>query len=62
MKKIAILLTVMLVPIMALAQRKPATATKSMQNVNNKFAIVLFDEWIQNVYEDAENIYFQGTQ
>lgn len=62
MKKLTVILIVILVPMMALAQRKPATATKSVQNVNNNFAIVLFDEWIQNVYEDADNIYFQGTQ
>ena len=41
------------------AAGKPATAAKT---VNNKFAIILFDEWIQNVYEDAGNIYFQGTK
>lgn len=41
------------------AAGKPATAAKA---ANNKFAIVLFDEWIQNVYEDANSIYFQGTK
>lgn len=66
MKKLTILLIAALVPMMAFAQAKrkpaagkPATAAKA---ANNKFAIVLFDEWIQNVYEDAGNIYFQGTQ
>lgn len=66
MKKLTILLIAALVPMMAFAQAKrkpaagkPATAAKA---ANNKFAIILFDEWIQNVYEDAGNIYFQGTQ
>lgn len=66
MKKLTILLLTALVPMMALAQTKrkpaagkPATTAKA---TNNKFAIVLFDEWIQNVYEDTENIYFQDTQ
>lgn len=66
MKKLTILLIAALVPMMAFAQAKrkpaagkPSTAAKA---ANNKFAIVLFDEWIQNVYEDAGNIYFQGTQ
>ena len=62
MKKLTIVLIAMLVPMMALAQRKPATANKPVQTANNKFAIVLFDEWIQNIYEDGKNIYFQGTQ
>lgn len=66
MKKLTILLVAALIPMMVLAQAKrkpaagkPATAAKT---VNNKFAIILFDEWIQNVYEDAGNIYFQGTK
>jgi len=62
MKKITVILISLLLPILALAQRKPAAASKPAQKINNKFAIVIFDEWIQNVYEDANNIYFQGTK
>lgn len=71
MKKLTIILMVMLVPTMILAQTKrrsatgkPAnTAKRPLQKTNNNFAILEFDEWINdtNPFEDEENIYFLGN-
>lgn len=69
MKKLALLFVAVLIPMMALTQvrrsttaGKPTTAKNTVVKKNNNFAIVLFDEVMQNVYEDASNIYFQGSQ
>jgi hypothetical protein len=69
MKKLLILLIAMLVPAMILAQTKKrpvaknAAAKKPAAKVNNNFAVLEFDEWINHnhPFEDEENIYFLGN-
>lgn len=69
MKKLTILLMAMLVPTMMLAQAKKrpvaknAPAKKPAAKVNNNFAVLEFDEWINHnhPFEDEENIYFLGN-
>ena len=46
------------------AAKKPTTVAKkpAATKVNNNFAILQLDEWInQGLFEDEENIYFLGT-
>ena len=72
MKKTYLLLTLMLTVSMLMqaqvnrrpAAKKSATAAKKpAAKVNNNFAVLEFDEWINhnNPFEDEENIYFLGN-
>lgn len=69
MRKLTLIIIIVLLPTMMWAQvrrsttaSKPVTSKNVVKKMNNNYAIVLFDEVMQNVYEDATNIYFQGSQ